>query len=169
MIGAVAIFLLCLTSCDEKPDDCLCDCLCHEDEVCFAGDCILNEYVHSLGGTTLIARNSYVGIVEGNFCVDTLIFFNDTTRDIYNQFGLIVAVDGVIQNVAGSHPTMVSDKEYYLYTAAPVCYLNGDAWYANLHFVMETDSVNLELKFWALNGEPGVFIDSCNMILYKKK
>jgi hypothetical protein len=167
IFGILAIFLLCLNSCVEKPDDCLCACLCRQDEVCLDGECFLSEYVHSLGGTTLIAPNSYVGFVEGNLCVDTLVFFNDTTRDIFNQFGLFVAVPGGIQNVAGSHATMVSEKEYYSYSSAPLCYLNGEARYANLHFVIEADSVNMDLKFWELGS--GVFIDSCTVVFYKKQ
>jgi len=153
-------------SCHDQVDDCI----CKNNEVCVDAQCYLSESVHEIGGTTIIARNSFVGITNCNDCIDTLIFYNDTTRGLTDgRFGLVVADhQGGVENVAGSLPTMISDKEYYLYTSAPLCHLNGEVWYANLHFIIEPDSVWMNLKFWTLNSEPGVFVDSCNVMFYKK-
>ena len=151
---------------DEIPNPCS----CNEDEVCLYDSCYLSEMVHSLNGTTIIAPNSYVGTISNNQCVDTLIFYNDTTRAIDNgRFGLIVPhYLGGIQNVAGSIPTVVSPSEYYLGSVAPLCYLNGEERYANLHFRIETDYVWMSIKFWTLNSEPDNIIDSCIVTFHRK-
>ena len=149
------------------------DCFCKDTEVCRNQECILSEWIHELGGTQVIARNSFVGTVTGNACIDTLVFYNDTTRNIENplRFGLIVPVHptGAL-NVLGSGPHFqASDNEFYSSLSAPICYLNGDTWYANLHFKTYPDSVWMKLKFWALEGEPGVFTDSTIVMFYKKQ
>jgi len=161
------IILLLSCSCH---DEVIVDCTCNEDEICLYDECYLSESVHYIGGTTVIAPNSYVGTAISNQCVDTLIFFNDTNRTLENgRFGLIVADHlGGIQNVAGSFPTMVSSNEYYLTTVAPLCYLNGEAWYADMHFIIEPNNVWMNLNFWTLNSEPGVYVDSCIVTFYKK-
>jgi hypothetical protein len=149
--------------------------MCADSEVCIYNDltgtneCLLNEWVHELGGTTIIAFNSFVGVTDGNSCIDTLIFINDTTRT-YGQFSIYVEnPPGIVQNVLGAQPPFeASDNEYYSSTVAPFCNLNGDALYGNLHFKVEPDSVWMNIKFWALDGEPGEFIDSCNLVFYRK-
>lgn len=161
--------LVCLnSSCHDKDDD---ECICKSNETCVDGQCFISESVHEIGGTTVIVPNSYVGIANCNDCIDTLIFYNDTTRALNNgRFGLYHADHlGGVENVAGSLPTEVSQDEYYLYTSAPLCKLNGEFWYANLHYIIEQDSVWMELKFWTLNSQPGEFVDSCQMMFYKRK
>jgi hypothetical protein len=161
--------ILCLIfSCQKEVVD---SCNCESQEVCIYNECYLSETVHYLGGTRFIAPNSYVGIVSNNQCIDTLVFYIDTTRAVNdNRFGLIVAhyIDG-IQNVAGSYPTVVSEKEYFLGTAAELCYLNGEAWYANLHFVIEQERVWMKMRFYTLASEPNTYIDSCEVNFYKKE
>ncbi|HEY3386224.1 MAG TPA: hypothetical protein VGK46_06930, partial [Saprospiraceae bacterium] len=60
-------------------------------------------------------------------------------------------------------------NEFYSQSVVPLCYLNGESWYSNLHFIIYPDSVWMELGFWTLNSEPGVLIDSCTVMFYKKK
>ena len=167
VIGLLPILCFNYSCNEEVPYDCQCD----AHEVCVANECHLSENVHELGGTRIIAPNSYVGVVSNNPCVDTLVFYCDTTRAIDDdRFGLIVPHYYVgIQNVAGSFPVQISDKEYYLGTAAELCYLNGEGRYANLHFIIEPDNVWMKIKFYTLNIEPGLFIDSCEVTFYRKE
>lgn len=171
ILWTISLFCICLvySSCRDE----VYDCGCKDSEVCIYDECYLNEWVHNLGGTTIIARNSYVGIINDNDCIDTLVFYNDTIRAINDErFGLVVAADPFpgTQNVLGSQaPYQVSENEFYASTVAPLCYLNGDSWYANLHYIIYPDSVWMKLRFWPLGSSQGVFIDSCNVTFYKKK
>lgn len=161
-------------SCHDKGEDCM----CKENEVCIPNaytgnnDCYLYASVHYLNGTRVIAPNSYEGVTTGSFCVDTLIFYNDTSRAITDErFGLIVPdpPQGVL-NVLGSEvPLKVSESEYYASTVAPLCHLNGEGWYANLHYIIYQDSVWMQLKFWTLESQPNEFIDSTTVMFFKKK
>ncbi len=160
------VFICLFTGCGPNEEECV----CMDSEVCINNVCYLDEWVHELGGTSFIARNSYVGIINGNQCIDTLIFYNDTTRAIDNErFGLIVASHPGIQNVLGSEiPFEVSDNEFYASSVTALCYLNGDSWFANLQFKTYPDSVWMKLRFWTLGAEPGVFIDSSIVTFYRK-
>jgi hypothetical protein len=161
-----------LSRCNEKNDECICQIneLCIYDSYSGKNECYLNESVHYLGGSRIIVPNSYVGIVENNSCIDTLIFYNDTTRALNDErFGLIVNVSSFVQNVIGSNPTFqAGNNEYFLTTVEPVCYLNGEGQYSDIHCIIFPDSVWMELKFWTLETKPGLFIDSTVLMLYKK-
>lgn len=163
----VACVLLCSSSCDDNGQDCICP----GDEICVNDRCYVNDWVHQLGGTTIIARNSYTANISGHLCLDTLVFFNDTTRAInQDRFGLFVArPPGVLNILSSEIPVMVGLNEYRASTVAPVCYLNGDSWYANLHFTIYPDSVLMNFKFWALDGDPAGIVDSCNILFYRKE
>ncbi len=164
IFGLVGIYLGTI-GCHKEIDNCG----CKDNEICFQSECYLKESVHEIGGTTVITPNSYVGIVQGNYCVDTLIFYNDTTRAIDDErFGLIVNGPFGVENVMGSEvPYQASGNEYYAQTVDELCHLNGNAWYANLHYFIYPDSVWMKLKFWPLDGSQGFFIDSCIVTFYK--
>lgn len=157
--------VLLLSSCHKEKEYCL----CLENEDCYEFQCYPSEWIHEIGGIAYKVENSYFGVANSNLCIDSLIFFIDFKRDYRNGlFGLLrESPHGGLENVAATNSTIVSDKEYYLYTVTPLCYLNGEGWYANLHFIIEPDSVLMNFKFWTLNSPPGVVIDSCSMIFYK--
>lgn len=158
-------------ACHKKDEDCLCDCICNSNEICLYDECYLKESVHSIGGTMVIAPNSYVGVATGNLCIDTLIFYNDTSRALDDErFGLFAETyHEQVWNVIGSYPFQADTNEFYSSSSVPLCYLNGEAWYANLHFIIYPDSVWMNLGFWTLNGPSGELIDSCSLMFYKKK
>jgi hypothetical protein len=157
--------------CHGKDDECM----CKDNEDCIysytgKNECYLNEWVHYLGGIRVIARNSYVGINNNSSCIDTLIFYNDTTRAIDDdRFGLIVDVPPGTQNVLGSNPPFqASSNEFYTSSVEPMCYSGGEGWYSNIHFIIYPDSVWMKLKFWKLESDPGVFVDSTIITFYKE-
>ncbi len=160
--------------CHDKGDECM----CKDDEDCIynaytgKNECYFSEWVHYLGGIRIIALNSYEGITNSSECIDTLIFYNDTSRAIDDErFGLIVAdpPQGVINVLGSDVPFEVSSTEYIGSTSAPMCYLNGKGWYANLHYFLYPDSVRMELRFWTLENDPGEFVDSTVVMFFRKK
>lgn len=169
-LSPIAFVILCLTfnSCKEQIDDPACP----GSQIFISGECYMNDWVHELGGTTIIARNSYVGHIIGHDCIDTLIFYNDTVRSFDDErFGLVVPNFPGIQNVLGSDiPNQISESEFYASSVTPLCYINGEGRYANLHILLfEEDSVSIQFKFWTLNSSPGVFIDSTEVTFFKKQ
>ncbi|MEP6648197.1 MAG: hypothetical protein ABJC12_13995 [Saprospiraceae bacterium] len=155
-----------MTCCHDKGNEVP----CKDNEVFLDGQCYLRESVHNIGGTYVIAPNSYVAFVNGNLCIDTLVFYNDTSRALNDgQLGLIIATPFGVGNIMGSFPNEVSPNEFYAQTVDELCHLNGEAWYANLHFKIFPDSVWMKLGFWTLSSPTGVIIDSATVVFHKKK
>ncbi len=172
-ISVLIIFGLLNSTCHDKDDGCI----CKDNEVCIydtyigKNECYLSESVHYLGGERVIAPNSYLGIISNSQCVDTLIFYNDTTRALDDErFGLIVNVPPGVQDVIGSTiPYQANENEFYSSSVIPLCYLNGIGWYSNLHFFIYPDSIWMELDFWTIESDPGEIIDSVQVVFYKKQ
>lgn len=160
-------------ACKEEQEACNCE----DVEVCkceaYSGinECDRKESVFWLGGTCFIAPNAYRAVSTQFPFLDTLVFYNDTTRSLDDErFGLMVEnAPEQVWNVMGSQsPYQYGPKEYSSQTVAPVCYVNGIGWYANVHFWIEPDSVVMNLKFWTLYTSPGEIIDSCSMVFKRK-
>ena len=112
---------------------------------------------------------SYVGIATGNDCIDKITFVNHTTRT-FAPFSLLVEFPaGQVWDAMSSYPLKISEREYYSSTITPLCHMNGEYRYANLHFTLDPDSVWMNFKFWELGGESGVFVDSVDVVLRRKK
>jgi|GEM_PF-2263940 len=167
-----AYFLIAFAGCHDKEDPCHCESneTCIHDTYTGIIGCYEIGSVYHLGGEVVYARNLYVGTTSGNMCIDTLIFYDDTLRALDNQkFGLIVNVYPTgVHYVMGSYPPFqADDNEYYAQSVEPLCFLNGEEWYSNLHFKVYPDSVWMKLGFWTLNSEPGILIDSATVMFYK--
>jgi hypothetical protein len=158
-------FLVC--SCERTTVFPICQCLEHE--ACHNLACYPDEWVHEIDGNTLLAKNSFIGSTDC-LCTDTLVFFIDTAFEATNgRFGLIVSDNqGGFNEVTGVFEMQVSDSEYSMVTGFPICTLNDEEWYADLHFFVFPDSVVMDMKLWTVQSEPGVYGDTCNVTFYRK-
>lgn len=162
-IAGFAILLLIGTGCRDKKSECH----CRELEECIDGDCILKENAYYIGGVGIIGYNLYHGILKNNICVDTLLLdINTAANDDFNRFALFADVPPGVQNVSPGVLEKISDKEYVLFTSAPLCYVDNKGWYANMHCKIAKDSVSMKLYFWTLDAV-GLPVDSCHLTLYK--
>jgi len=165
------IFILSVWSCkEETPPICFCDCSCTEDETCISNICYPNKDLFKLGGSTIYAPNGYIGTTNCNQCVDTLVFVIDSTKALeFDRFGLYIFDPQVgVKNVAGSYTTIISDNEFALGPGSHFCFQDGEAWYADMHFLVQPDSVRMQLLFYNLNSEPGIIEDTCIVNFYKQ-
>ena len=161
--------------CKEKEDPCS---KCPEGTVCIdysylaedSVECVPENRVIALGGTQIIvATVPYKGIVQGNTCLDTLFFTNNTALEFENpnRFGLYVnlPIYGGI-NVSPAAFDVVSDKEVRLFTPTEVCFQDGKALFATMHCIIEPDSVMMDIDLWSMLGST-TLVDSCRVTLYR--
>jgi hypothetical protein len=146
------------------------ECDCRQFEDCIDGECILQEDAYYIGEYGVKGHKLYHGIVEGNTCVDTLVFIAKPDMDPLKQpsaFALYIHghLPGV-QNVAPFVDQKISDTEYIMSTAAPMCYQNGKGLYSTIRCTLMGDSVLLDMDFWTLDDPFGTPVDSCKVTLY---
>jgi hypothetical protein len=168
----ISISLFAILCCHDKEDPCNCQSneTCVHDTYTGITDCFEKGTYYHLGGQLFHARNLYVGIINNNLCIDTLIFLKDTLRALdHNRFALLANVFpwGIFSLMEGYPPFQAGENEFYSSTNDRICFLNGEDWHANLHFKVYPDSVWMKLGFWTFNSEPGVLIDSATVIFHK--
>lgn len=153
---AVSILLSC---CKDKVDTCACG----DNEDCVDGACLWKPNYYRVGGVGVIGTDLYVGIIDDNFCLDTLIFNIRSAED----FSLFVNVPPM-QNVGIGINYRISDTEYVLGHASHLCYDEGLIYSDIICKTYVPDSVSLKFLFWRLNA-PGDYIDSTQVTMVKHR
>ncbi len=114
---------------------------------------------------TIIGTDLYQGVVEGNSCIDTVVFNVGQPSAFSSGFSLFVESRWGIQEAGINVNEQVSDTEYILGVGSAMCSDKG--WYADIVCKLYTpDSVQLKFLFWTLSN-PGEYIDSTRITLFK--
>jgi len=167
----ILCFLGLLQGCKERCLD------CPDYKVCVDGECVLEEGCFELNNMAVCFDNLYLGVVEGNSCVDTIIF-NGTNSALGNgkSFAYFVKSRPVgLEFRTLSVSKELGENEYIMGDVMPICgdWLGGPGvyWYfSNIHCKIYPDSVRMNIYFQASDrtlDDP--FIDSCRVTLYKKE
>jgi hypothetical protein len=149
------LFAAC-TGCDDTDDDPCED--CPSFATCLDGECVLPPNTFKLGEHYIRGYNTYVGILQSDVCpaIDSMLF-DVQPNDVFTLYVNYPPV----QDIGVGTIQKLSDSTYSLFTIKPICY------YAYVHATINTDSVNLDFKFWDLE-QPDVILDSAKVTLYKQ-
>ncbi|MEZ4987828.1 MAG: hypothetical protein R2795_22835 [Saprospiraceae bacterium] len=164
MKNTIVFFLLLMLStllfyCKDKPEVCACS----DNEDCVDGECLWKPNYYRVGGVGVIGHDLYVGIVEDNFCLDTLIF---NIRE-NGEFSLFMDVPPM-QNIGINVNYQRSDTEFILGHGSHLCYDDGLIYSDIICKTYVPDSVSLTFLFWHLES-PGVYIDTAHVTMVKHR